>query len=55
MMMIRMRAIMIPSVNEPVIAVAEGKIACETCGKRFKPRGMNTDKATQKIKQSFLT
>ena len=44
-----------PTVNEPVIAVADGKIACETCGKRFKPRGMNTDKATQKIKQSFLT
>ena len=30
-----------PTASEPVIAVVYGKIACETCGKRFKPRGMN--------------
>ena len=40
-----------PITNKPsasVIAVADGKIACETCGKCFKPRGIFIRKATHR-------
>ena len=36
------------SASKPVIAEVDGRLACETCGKRFKPRGMNIHKATHR-------
>ena len=37
-----------PTASEPVIVEDDGKIACETCGKRFKQRGMSIHKATHR-------